>query len=509
MKTNLVTGLIAATTLIGAFSQISPAFAFQWDNTWQQSQILSKTQTKFNDAPFQQFVQQERVAIPNAQQFQLDPAKLRLAYDHTVSVAFINEGAGFRNQLAFQATGTTNKTGLVFQDVSSTESILSNSDGPLKKGDSVSLGKMTAGTQLDFWLRADGWNAQQTIQPTVERYEGDAKAQQQEAATQRQTAITQQQIADDLKQKVDTTQQKLDNLRLDEQSLQTQISQLNSSLAQATTARTTAANAATAAQNAKTAADRALSDAQTRAAQADQAARTAAARAAQTKRSRDITAAQQAQTAKVSADNALASAITQANTANANKQSADNAANLASARLTQVSTDKTNADRSMTTLKANITQTGRDLTSFQSSLTTANRAVTDATNKANSADQKAQAALNSAKTAYDNVNIFGTQTSSNADGLQHVVAYAYGNYILMGFEDLYGEKGATGGKNQASDRDFNDGVFVIDIGAANVQALVKPKQRKVPEPSAVLPLAGLAVFGLSRFRRRKAVEIND
>jgi Domain of unknown function (DUF4114)/PEP-CTERM motif len=118
--------------------------------------------------------------------------------------------------------------------------------------------------------------------------------------------------------------------------------------------------------------------------------------------------------------------------------------------------------------------------------------------------------LNSAKTAYDNINIFGTQTSSNADGLQHVVAYAYGNYIMMGFEDLYGEKGATGGKNQASDRDFNDGVFVLDIGAANVKALVKPKQKKVPEPSAVLPLAGLAGFGLSRFRRRrKAVEIND
>ncbi|WP_206602945.1 DUF4114 domain-containing protein [Leptolyngbya ohadii] len=242
----------------------APAMAFSWNNSWVQPTILGKSQTGFNDTPFQQFVQRERIAIPNSSQFLLDPTKLKLKHQHDVSVYFINEGAGYRNQLAYQATGATAGSGLVFSDISSPNSILREANGPLKLGDGVRLGTMLAGTQLDFWLRADGVNRG------------------------------------------------------------------------------------------------------------------------------------------------------------------------------------------------------------------------------------------------DRANIFGTQTSSNADGLQHVVAYAFDRYLMLGFEDLYGDLWAKGDKNENSDRDFNDAVFVVDIGEANVKDLTS-----VPEPSMLLGLAGLSAAGVMGLRRRKEQAIES
>ncbi|NJR65429.1 MAG: DUF4114 domain-containing protein [Leptolyngbyaceae cyanobacterium CRU_2_3] len=247
MKTKLLTGFfVTATALGGVLAGISPAHAFTWNNSWSQSPILSKSQTGFDDAPFQAFVQPERMEKVDVGQLLLDPTKLKLKFDHEVKVHFINEGAGFRNQLAYEATGTTTRTGLVFNDAS---------DDVLKYGDGVSLGNVKAGTLLDFWLRADGRNG------------------------------------------------------------------------------------------------------------------------------------------------------------------------------------------------------GR--------------------------------------------NIFGTQTAANEDGLQHVFAAAYNNYLVLGFEDLYGGLGAWGGKNQGSDRDFNDTVVVVDIGEDNIRAM------SVPEPSITLGLMSLGAAGLMRLRRRQ------
>jgi hypothetical protein len=258
MKTALLTGLLTVTaTVAGMVATVAPASAFSWNKSWTQPTVYNKTQTGFDDAPFQPFVQAERVELTGAKQVMLDPSKLMLKYAHDVSVFFINEGAGFRNQLAYEAKGGTNSTGLIFKDISSTESILSEANGPLKKGDGVNLGKMAANTQLDFWLRSNGKNGGKTI--------------------------------------------------------------------------------------------------------------------------------------------------------------------------------------------------------------------------------------------------FGTQTASNADKLQHVVAYAYEGYIMLGFEDLWGAKGAKGGKNQNSDRDFNDAVFVLDIGKGNVDELIKP----VPEPATMLGLMGVGAAGVVMRRRRQ------
>lgn len=255
MNTKLLTGLFAAAALTGVLFEAAPASAFSWNNSWSQSPILSEAQTGFNNAPFQAFVQTERMEKVNVGQFLLDPTKLKLKSDYEVKVHFINEGAGYRNQIAYESTGATQGTGLVFNDAS---------DDVLKYGDGVSLGTVKGGSQLDFWLRADG------------------------------------------------------------------------------------------------------------------------------------------------------------------------------------------------------------------------------------------------KNRGDSANIFGTSTASNADKLQHVFASAYKNYLVLGFEDLYGSLGAwgqdaaTGKWNESSDRDFNDTVLVIDIGEENINALTS-----VPEPSITVGLLGIAAAGLTRLRRRQ------
>lgn len=269
MKANLLTALVTtAATIAGLCYKIDTASAsgFTWNNSWTQPTVESKSVTGFNDAPFQQFVQAEGIALPNSGQFILDPTKLKLKYDHDVSVYFINEGAGYRNQLAFEATGSTNSSGLVFNDIAceGTGCVGAWGGNTLQLGDGVKLGNFTAGTQLDLWLRADGLSRG------------------------------------------------------------------------------------------------------------------------------------------------------------------------------------------------------------------------------------------------DSANIFGTKTSSNADGLQHVVAYSFNNYILLGFEDLYGALGAsgqdvnTGRWNENSDRDFNDVIVVLDIGERNVQALVSAT---TPEPSVTLSMlliGSVSVLGLRR-----------
>ncbi len=53
--------------------------------------------------------------------------------------------------------------------------------------------------------------------------------------------------------------------------------------------------------------------------------------------------------------------------------------------------------------------------------------------------------------------------SKNSDALQHVVAFAMPNspYILVGFEDIVG----------GGDLDYNDALFVVDIGMVNATSL--------------------------------------
>jgi Domain of unknown function (DUF4114) len=159
-----ITGaLIAATAMTGALSHATSAAAADvWDTT--PPKIFSGASQGFNHKDFQQFVQAERVAIPNIGQKQIDANNLFLKYDYNVKVSFVNEGAGYRNQLAFGAVGATTKTGLLFKDIAcsgKTDGVACVGDwggNTLKLGDTVKMGAIKGGTQLDFFLRGDGLN---------------------------------------------------------------------------------------------------------------------------------------------------------------------------------------------------------------------------------------------------------------------------------------------------------------------------------------------------------------
>lgn len=155
-----ITGaLIAATAVTGALSQATSASAGVWDSA--QPQIFSGASQSFDHTQFQQFVQAERVEIKNSGQKQIDPNNLFLKYSHNVSVSFINEGAGYRNQLAFTTTkNNTSNSGLLFKDVScgGPGCILGSDNPTLKFGDTVKMGTVAKGTTLDFSLRANGVN---------------------------------------------------------------------------------------------------------------------------------------------------------------------------------------------------------------------------------------------------------------------------------------------------------------------------------------------------------------
>jgi len=95
-------------------------------------------------------------------------------------------------------------------------------------------------------------------------------------------------------------------------------------------------------------------------------------------------------------------------------------------------------------------------------------------------------------------NVNSTDEDVNPDGIPHVVSFAIENssYLLIGFEDLYG----------GGDRDFNDLLFVVDIGESNVQNLIETIAL-VPEPEEILLLLiglGLVFF----FYKKTELESN-
>lgn len=87
-------------------------------------------------------------------------------------------------------------------------------------------------------------------------------------------------------------------------------------------------------------------------------------------------------------------------------------------------------------------------------------------------------------------DIWSLNDALNPDGLQHAMAYYYNDLLVVGFEDLWG----------GGDKDYNDTVFVIDVGKDNARALAGIAS--VPEPSGVAALFGIATVGFLKSRRR-------
>ncbi len=87
-------------------------------------------------------------------------------------------------------------------------------------------------------------------------------------------------------------------------------------------------------------------------------------------------------------------------------------------------------------------------------------------------------------------NVWTDSVKRNSDGINHLIAFAMPGspYLVMAFEDMAG----------GGDRDYNDVVFAVDIGAINVQHLLS-----TPEP-ATWALA-LALGAVAYFWRRRMV----
>jgi len=85
-------------------------------------------------------------------------------------------------------------------------------------------------------------------------------------------------------------------------------------------------------------------------------------------------------------------------------------------------------------------------------------------------------------------DIWYTQTALNSDGIQHVMAYEFKNYLVLAWEDL----------NGGGDQDYNDVIFAVDLGDGNIDALVETSE---PQASRIswIPL----LFGAGLWIKRK------
>lgn len=142
MYRKLFTGLVATTAATTCYFAASPAHALTLrPDLWE---------------TFNSMVNEERSYLEDSELTPLDPNSLYWNGVDPVDVFFINEGAGYRNQLYY--TVNDGSETLIFEDVSSPDSILPNSDGALELGEGTSLGTFDGPTQISFEIQANGYN---------------------------------------------------------------------------------------------------------------------------------------------------------------------------------------------------------------------------------------------------------------------------------------------------------------------------------------------------------------
>ena len=110
---------------------------------------------------FQQFINLppgQRQTLGNSRAIAVDPTQISLATDYDVRVYFLGEDASYHNTFAFSANdGQTTIEHLIFPDASTnTRRPRRTGNTPLLPGDFVDLGNVSSGTQLDFFLIANG-----------------------------------------------------------------------------------------------------------------------------------------------------------------------------------------------------------------------------------------------------------------------------------------------------------------------------------------------------------------
>ncbi|NEO37562.1 MAG: DUF4114 domain-containing protein [Moorea sp. SIOASIH] len=167
MKYKLLSGLMATATVLGVLCSANEASASTNGSDVSQQEYDQQYSNSGNDLPkltyeewqhFNDIVNPERVRIDQLDLPEIDFDNLRWESGaNDVEVFFINEGAGFRNQLFYSVDGGNIKE-IVFDDVSSPLSILPNGDGPLALGQGVNVGNFAGNTFIEFFLLSDGYN---------------------------------------------------------------------------------------------------------------------------------------------------------------------------------------------------------------------------------------------------------------------------------------------------------------------------------------------------------------
>ncbi|MBP0021080.1 MAG: DUF4114 domain-containing protein [Cyanobacteria bacterium SBLK] len=168
MKLNVLSGLLTAITAIATVFSASDAMAnsvsrdtydAQYESASDDFMHLEYDQWKlFNDLINKERNLMDAIDLPT-----VDLANLRWEGGvNDVEVYFINEGAGYRNQLFYSTDSGTTKE-IIFDDISSPNSILRNSDGPLSLGQGVSLGDFEGETYIEFFLKSNGKNGGQNF----------------------------------------------------------------------------------------------------------------------------------------------------------------------------------------------------------------------------------------------------------------------------------------------------------------------------------------------------------
>lgn len=121
------------------------------------------------------------IAQSSKEYIPLNPSKFKwddlvLSSNSNVRVYYISEGAAYRNTLGYSTTNGTpldKSSELIFPDVSENNLSIRTSDGPLKAGDFVDLGAFKAGTNLDFFLIANGYSGGRDFYSTEFAQNGD------------------------------------------------------------------------------------------------------------------------------------------------------------------------------------------------------------------------------------------------------------------------------------------------------------------------------------------------
>lgn len=152
---------LAATTasVFTAQSAAAQVTQTQYDGQYNGSSDLRLDFDTWN--MFNSVVNVERQKLTTLERPQADLSKLRWGGGvQDVKVFFINEGAGYRNQLFYSVDGGTSKD-MIFGDISSPLSILPNSNGPMKLGQGANLGSFTGNTFIDFFVKSNGANGGQ------------------------------------------------------------------------------------------------------------------------------------------------------------------------------------------------------------------------------------------------------------------------------------------------------------------------------------------------------------